>query len=105
MKLISCLAFISRGLERPGRMGVTNLAISESISGGIFTLSRNSRHICTATEKLTLYSYFLSFFLMTTCEVINSEKLYMINRARFPEVCIPPFLSENEVSLRYTSNL
>ena len=54
MKLIACLTFISRGLERPGRIGVIYLAISNSISGGIFDFNRNSRHICTATEKLTL---------------------------------------------------
>ena len=82
MKLIACLTFISRGLERPGRIGVMYLAISVSISGGIFILNKNSRHICTAIEKLTLYSYFLSFFSMITCKVINSEKLYIINREK-----------------------
>ena len=57
MKLIACLTFISRGLERPGRIGVIYLAISDSISGGIFVFNRNSRHICTETEKLTLWEY------------------------------------------------
>ena len=82
MKLIACLTFISRGLERPGRMGSTYLAMSSSTSGGLFILNRKSRHICTATEKLILYSYFLEPFSMTTCEVINSEKLYIISPAK-----------------------
>lgn len=56
-------------------------AISASISGGVFLPNRNSRHMCAATEKLALYSCFLFFFSMTTCEVINSEKLYIISLA------------------------
>lgn len=81
MKLIACLIFISLGRDLPGRIGVMYLAISASISGGVFIPNRNSRHMCAATEKLALYSCFLFFFSMITCEVISSEKLYMISLA------------------------
>ncbi len=36
--------------------------INDSISGGVFLPNRISRHMCAATEKLSLYSCFLSFF-------------------------------------------
>ena len=54
MKLIACLIRISRGLERPGRIGVIYLAIIASILDGIHFPNRNSRQICVATEKFTL---------------------------------------------------
>ena len=82
MKLIACLNFISRGRVRPSLIGVIYLAISDSMLGGIFDFSKYSRHMCTATEKLTLYSYFRVPFSMTTCEVISSEKLYIIKLAK-----------------------
>ena len=65
----------------PGRIGESNLTIKASASGGDTFPRIYSRHICTEAEKFALYEYFLSFFSKTMCEIVSSEKLYIINRA------------------------
>ena len=101
MKLIACLTFVSRGLERPGRMG-SYISGNEqfNIRWVICYLTGIHGIYVQQTEKLILYSYFLEPFSMTTCEVISSEKLYIISAGeRFLGKYSPPFLNENEVIL------
>ena len=81
MKLIAFFADKMRGLLRPGQIGETCLAMRASTFGGDTFPRKNWRQTCTATEKLALQAYFLFFFWMTTCEVINSEKLYIVSLA------------------------
>ena len=54
--------FISLGRDLPGRIGVMYLAISASISGGVFIPNRNSRHMC-CNRKVGFVFMFFCFFL------------------------------------------
>ena len=61
-KLIGVFGDIFLGLDLSGRTGVKYLAIKASISSGGIRFRKNSRHICAATEKLIIYTYFLCCF-------------------------------------------